>query len=170
VRLRGRRAPLLAANLALAGTLGVLIPAAGPTAAAAGELLGLFPRHVTQSEGGIAALLEASLPRELVGLPAWVADNLDGWAWPLPWLVLALMAFGLWRAFRRGWKQLARRHAPLGWLLLLQVAWVGLALCLDQQGGLLSLVFLTVLLVVFCVADLTRGIGERLVLAPPAED
>ena len=99
--------------------------------------------------------------------------ELERWAWPEVWMVLALMAWGLWCSFRRGWKQWARCKAPLPWVLMLFALVVVAGLCMQpgstDEIALLSLASLAVLLSVFGIADVARSCMERLVLAPPQE-
>lgn len=99
--------------------------------------------------------------------------DLERWAWPVVWVILPLMVWGLWRSLRRGWKQWQQHQAPLSWLLtlfaLLDIAGVALHPASARATFFLPLASLAVLLSVFCLADLLRGMGERLVLEPPGE-
>jgi hypothetical protein len=107
------------------------------------------------------------------GLHGFTLDGLNRWCWPTPWVMLPLMAWGLWRSVRRGWKQARRDQPPLAWVLTLftAVSLVGVALYPANAANavLVLLASLGGLLAVFCVADLVRGLGERLVLAPPQQ-
>jgi hypothetical protein len=101
------------------------------------------------------------------------ADERDRWGWHQGGLALALMVWGFWRTFRRGWKEWARRKPPLTWALTLfgMIALVGASFHpgAAPDTAYLSLASLAVLLGVFGVADVVRGFMERLVLAPPEE-
>jgi hypothetical protein len=83
--------------------------------------------------------------------------------------VLPLVAYGSWRALRRAKKDWTAGRICLSWMLpLFGVVMVAGCLSLGSVPAH-SLIFagLAVMLSLFCLADVTRGIGERLVLAPP---
>jgi hypothetical protein len=118
------------------------------------------------------ALLQAACRPET---PAWenyglTPADLQSWAWPFPWVMLPLMVWGLWRSIRRGWKQSSQGRVPLAWILTLYALTnlVGALLHpASARPGFFPLATLAVLLALFCIWDLFRGLGERLVLAPP---
>jgi hypothetical protein len=98
------------------------------------------------------------------------SERLEQWAWPSLWVVTCLMVWGLWCTLRRGWRESKRLRPPTGWLLTLYAA-ATVLIARDQSfgGAVLMLTTLAILLSVFGVADLLRGISEQLVLLPPAE-
>jgi hypothetical protein len=120
-------------------------------------------------------ILETAVSQDLAEyrFHGFARDDVRRWAWPQEWVVLVLMAWGLWRTFRRGWRDWARCRPPLTWALLLYVIidLVGASLHpgADQDTALLALASLAVVLAVFGIADVLRGFMERLVLAPPQE-
>jgi hypothetical protein len=93
--------------------------------------------------------------------------------WPTPWAVVPLAVWGLWRTFRRGRSELARRKAPAAWALtlfaLLNLLAAGLMPGDNCEMSVLSLATVAVLLGVFGVADVFRNIWDQLRLAPPGE-
>jgi hypothetical protein len=99
---------------------------------------------------------------------AWERGQLDKWTWPSPWIVGPLMVWGFWCTLWRGWRERTRRRAPTPWALSLFAA-------VDLLGassgalpaGALLLSLLAAFLSVFGVADIFRGLGERLILLPP---
>ncbi len=170
--LRQRPGPNLA-NLIVAGGLALLGPAAGVGLALYGENLDNVPRHPDLPRNGdLATYLQAAVgPDFSAGVPGFTAD-LDFWAWPLAWLVVLLLAYGAWRAVRRGWSQRAQRHPPVAWVLALFAGLEILGVVLQPAAPreVAPLAALAVLLSAFGVADFFRGISERLVLAPPPHE
>jgi len=161
-------------NLASAAVIGLLAPVAGLFLAPwAGYLPGWASAADVAPPAEALDRLWAAVRFDLPGgAPhGFTPEDLSRWCWPTAWVVLPLMAWGLWRTLRRGWKQARRAQLALAWLLTLfaLVTLTGGALLSTAAGagGLLGLAALTVLLPVYCVADLCRGLAERLVLAPP---
>jgi hypothetical protein len=104
---------------------------------------------------------------------AWRPSDVQRWAWPDIWVAGLLMVWGCWRSIRRGWGLWAIGQPPMAWVLL----WYGVLTLLatalhsgpTDNASVLALAGLSVLLAVFGVADVIRGIMERLILAPPQE-
>ncbi len=154
------------ANIFLSLALALAIPSLALVAA--GELA-MVP--LAQS---VEELLQEAIQPDFANQDYFAAADLEHWAWPLFWIILPLMVWGWWRSWRRGWKQWRLGHLPLPWVLSLY-ALADLAGVLLHPAGaqamfFLPLVSLAVLLCIFCVADLIRGLGERLVLAPPEDN
>jgi hypothetical protein len=96
----------------------------------------------------------------------WALTDFTGWTWPTPWLVGPLMVWGFWCTLWRGWRDLTRRRVPAPWgLSLFAAGTLFLASTLPTGAVLLSV--LAVLLSVYGVADIFRGLAERLILLPP---
>jgi hypothetical protein len=108
-----------------------------------------------------------------VTLAPWERDQLAKWAWPSLWLMVPLMAWGLWRTLTRGWSDFKKFRAPISWLLTAYALACALGAALREDDSLsahvVALATVAVLLAVFGVADFIRGIGERLILLPPEE-
>jgi hypothetical protein len=172
-------------NAALGLVAGLLAPVAGLAAAVglavSAAWLGANGLTVLADAGGPATGAEAlDLLKTAVGggtagfaLPGFTAAELGVWCWPSPWVTLPLAGWGLWRALRRGRKLAAAGRPPVSWAILVYPAAAVLGMALDPDGvravSFLPLASLAPLLVVFCVADLFRGLGERIVLRPPDE-
>jgi hypothetical protein len=127
------------------------------------------------ADSGFSDFLEAALSPEAAGLQGlrYAGEQLRHWAWPAAWVVLPLLALGLWCAARRGLKQFNARRPPLPWVLVLY-ALVGLAgLMLHPRGRLdgtiLPLAALALLLAFFGVAEVARALTRPLILPPPGE-
>jgi hypothetical protein len=174
---RRRQVPPLPArrNLTSAAALGLLVPVFGLLLApcAAWLLRWLGAKGISTSADGLDLLWIAIQPDS--PWPGWQfasGDNLRRWCWPTPWVVLPLMAWGWWRTVRRGWKQLRSSKPPLAWLLTLfsVVTLIQVVLLPPHafEPVLLTLASLGALLGMFCIADVMRGLTDRLVLAPPA--
>lgn len=127
------------------------------------------------SESGLADFLAAAVGSEAAGMevPRYAAEQLQRWAWPAVWVVLPLLALGLWCSVRRGRKQFAARRPPLAWVLILYAFAVLAGLMLHQRGQLatavLPLAALAVLLAVFGLAEVMRAVTRPLMLPPPGE-
>jgi hypothetical protein len=168
--------------LSLLGALAapVLGFAAAPFAVEAVDWLGNHGMHAVagmlrpESPQDMQALLHAIAVREGgYTLPGFTPEALRAWCWPTPWVVLPLAAWGLWRAVRRGRKQWSSGTAPVSWVLPPFGAVMFLATALGEGGwpaaSLLQLAVLGVLLAVYCLGDLVRGVAERMMLGPPPE-
>jgi hypothetical protein len=177
---RRRRNPLSPrpswGNITSAMAIGLLAPAAGLSLTPRAAHLPGWSSGVDHApENAVDAFLAAAKPDSpWLGLDDLFSGDLERWCWPTPWVILPLMAWGLWRTVRRGWKQTRRTQLPLAWVLTwFAVVTVG-GVTLHSAGAgdsvLIALASLEVLLAVFCVADLVRGLTERLVLAPPEEN
>src|SRR5262249_4384408 len=159
-------------NRAAALVLGLLAPLGGLLLAPVAVERFDWPGSTDTGVDLLRAALEPGL--EGPGFSGFTAAELEIWCWPLPpWLVLVLMAWGLWRSLRRGWRQTARGRPPLSWGMALYAALASVRIGLHPPAArvtvLLPLTLLALLLTVFCVADVVRGIGDQLVLAPPQE-
>jgi hypothetical protein len=159
-------------NVGAAWVVGLLAPAGGLLLAPVAVDWCDWPGQA----GTAADLLYTAIEPALEGprLPGFTAVEIERWCWPDPaWVLLLLMAWGLWRTFRRGRQQWRRRQPPLAWVLTLYavIALLGIALhpTATRVVVLLPLTILAYLLAVFGVADFVRGIAEQLVLAPPQE-
>jgi hypothetical protein len=88
--------------------------------------------------------------------------------WAPEWLVLPLLAVGLWRTVVRGWKGLKAGRPPLAWLVtaaaLGAIAAVGAR---PPAAGSLAVAAVGSVLCVFGVADLGLALVERIELKPP---
>lgn len=175
-----RRAAL--GNVAAALGLGLAAPVAALfLAPVLAPLTSAAPLHwspaadANQEAAGAQQLLAQAVQPDGSGsdLRCFRSEELDQWARPIWWLVLPLMAWGLWCAFSRGWKEWRRREPPLAWgLLLFALVTLALGVLHPQRTALLlflPLASLAVLLAVFGVADLLRGITDGLTLLPPGE-
>jgi hypothetical protein len=172
-------------NAALALLVG-LLAAAGGLAAAQGlaelaDWLGKYgPLALAKAIGPVRSGAALDLLRAAVGgtagysLPGFAGAEPEVWCWPLPWVTLPLAAWGLWRALRRGRKLWASRRPPLSWLVLVFVGVDLLGMLLEpasvRAASFLPLAWLCTLLAVYCAGDLVRGLGERIMLAPPKEE
>jgi hypothetical protein len=136
----------------------------------------------------VAAWLQSATPNSAKGSLALLSASLQAsrdqpwrefsphqlaeWCWPFVWVVLPMLAWAIWRTLRRGWELWRRGQAPLPWLLslytVLTVLAGGLLPAGDPRTAIVTLTPLVVLLFVFWVADLFRGVMERLVLRPPS--
>lgn len=100
-------------------------------------------------------------------------SQLQTWCWPSLWVAVPVLVYACWRSLRRGWKQCRRGQPPLTWLLTLFAALTLVGLSAESECDvptvLITLNSLTVLLLVFVVADLWQGTYERLSLPPPHE-
>jgi hypothetical protein len=163
-------------NIGAAALLGLVVPAGGVL------LAPLAVRHFRWQQIPVQPAIGDPLDywEEVVSTPvedfqvdAFRPAQLNQWAWPRGWVVLPLMAWGLWCSFRRGWKQSARRKPPVAWVLtlfaLIELAGACLRPGSEAEVPLLSLAALAALLSVFGIADVLRGFMEKLVLAPPQE-
>jgi hypothetical protein len=162
-------------NLVTAAALGLLTPGAGLAMAPWGAWLldWLGGAGVHTQQYGLDLLAAALRPESpWPGWPAFGAEQLRRWAWPAPVVVLPLMAWGLWRTVRRGLRQTRAGQLPRAWLLTFFAAATltesGLHPASVPDAAPVALASLAVLLCVFCIADLLRGLTERLVLPPPA--
>src|SRR5205823_926730 len=72
-------------------------------------------------DSGVPDLLAGALNTAAAGLevPRYAGEQLRRWAWPAAWVVLPLLALGLWTAVRRGLRQFAARRPPVPWVLVL---------------------------------------------------
>jgi hypothetical protein len=126
-------------------------------------------------DSGFADLLAAAVSPEAAGPQAFreAGEQLQRWAWPAAWVVLPLLALGLWAAVRRGLKQFTARRPPLAWVLVLYTFAVLAGLPLYPRGRLesmlLPLAALALLLAFFAVAELARALTRPLILPPPHE-
>jgi hypothetical protein len=96
-------------------------------------------------------------------------EVVTSWAWATAWLVLPLLALGLWRALGRGFRQRRQGAMPLAWLLLLAALLLAAALVPVSSETLrpFGLLWLAVALPVFAVADLALLLYEQLALPAP---
>jgi hypothetical protein len=90
------------------------------------------------------------------------------WCWADRWIVVGLLAAGLWRTLARGLKEWKRGRPPLAWL----VAAAGLGVLVGVGArpvapGSLALAAVGSILSVFGVADLILALIERIELRPP---
>jgi hypothetical protein len=131
---------------------------------------------VAASGGGllVGVLRDVALPDLSGGLSfasgLFTADALARWAWPSPWLTLPLAVWGWWLTIRRGRRLWAANRTAVTWVLTLYapVDFLShLVLSPAEAADYVGLAALCLVLAVFCVGDLVRGIGERIVLAPP---
>src|SRR5262249_20575005 len=162
-------------NLVMSVTAGILAVVAGLFLAWLPVEYLHWPLHPALKTTDPETLLGAAVDLKAAEWPlaGFTWTELERWCWPGVWITLPLMLLGLWRTVSRGWKESARNRAPLAWTLTVYavVAMVGVALhpAEVRQSDFLPLASLAVLLAVFCVADLVRGITERLVLPTPEE-
>jgi hypothetical protein len=182
----GAGGPPSAWNAAVALLGGLIVPTAGllaaPALAALPSLLGVGQSDVSQLVAGQSAerdtldLLGAAVGEGAAAfrLPGFTAEDLAVWCWPVPWVVLPLAILGLWRGVRRGRLLWRARRPPLGWLVPLYAVVDLLGMALNpasvEAASLLPLAPLSVLLGVFCLGDITRGVAERMMLRPPHEE
>jgi hypothetical protein len=150
-------------NLLSAAAVGLLAPACGLFA-----VLFYQSRAATNLFPHLTSQLLAIRDR-VISHPTF--DRFGPWCWPSPWVVGLVVLWALWRSLRRGAKQWRNREPPLAWQLTLAVVWVGCWLFFlpagDAQPVPLLFTAMVTLLGVFLVADLWRGLMERLVLRPP---
>jgi hypothetical protein len=122
-----------------------------------------------------AEFLESAVAVDAIGLEVFrtASGRLQSWAWPAAWLVLPLLALGVWCAVSRGLKQFASRRSPLSWVLVLYavVELVGLGLRPEglRETVVLPLAALALLFAVFGLAEVLRALVRPLVLPPPEE-
>jgi hypothetical protein len=127
------------------------------------------------ADSTVADFLTAAVSPEAAGLQIFrhAGEERRHWAWPAAWVVLPLLALGLWTAVRRGLKQFAARHPPLSWVLVLYALAELAGLMLHPLGRpettLLPLAALALLLAFFGVAELARALTRPLILPPPHE-
>jgi hypothetical protein len=181
-----------AINVALAGLLAVLVPAAGFVLAwplstglawlqeqdVAVELSHLFPAQLADSSALMTLLRNTLQPHWQQSLLLCFTETQpgrDAWGWPYFWVVLALMVFGLARTVWRGRAQWSHRQAPYAWLLTLFALAVMASYVLDpfymkNDQLFLPLATLAILLSVFAVGDWIFGVGEKIRLTPPGEE
>ena len=174
LQLRRRDAGLRPGNAIMASLLAWLVPAASYFLASNSARFDFLPWQTqpASSETDLDDLLRAAIRFPDANAFSSVWANRNTWAWPLDWVVLPLMAYGLWRALRRGFKEKERGRLPLTWMLPLfsVIALLGLERGTgDAASRGATLAALAIVLTVFCFADVARGIGERLVLAPPTD-
>jgi hypothetical protein len=102
-----------------------------------------------------------------------IAEWWNQWCWPNVWLAAPLMVWGLCRSVWRGWRQWKRRLPSTSWLLTLYTVLVWASLAMDPgdntPNAVLPRASLAVLLMIFGIADVFRGISERIILLPPSE-
>jgi hypothetical protein len=126
-------------------------------------------------DSGVSDFLAAAVSPEAAWLHAFrdAGEQLRHWAWPAAWVVLPLLALGLWRAVRRGRKEFTARRPPLAWVLVLYTFAELAGLTLYPRGRpesvLLPLTALALLLAFFGVAELARALTRPLILPPPHE-
>jgi hypothetical protein len=162
-------------NVAIAALAGLTTPVLGLLLAPAARLLPWSPEFAVSSTGEALDLFWTTIHSTTINWQprAFAGEHLLRWGWPTPWVLLPLMTWGLWRSLRRGWRQSARHQPPLAWTLTLftLVALAGVLLCspAGPNNEFLRLAILGLMLSVFCVADLIRGLADRLMLAPPTE-
>jgi hypothetical protein len=177
-RLHRRRAAVLPSwfNIAAAALVGVGAPLAGLwLAPAAVRHLGWRQDPALEADADAQDYWHAAVDADWrdYRVQGFTAGDLRRWCWPSAWVVLPLAGWGLWRSFRRGWKNWARKKAPAAWALTLYALLAAAVWALRPAGAggpaLLPLAGLAVLLGVFGVSDVLRGFMERLVLAPPQE-
>jgi hypothetical protein len=163
-------------NIGLACLVGVGTPVAALTLGLpVFRAFGGRPNVAINDDSAPTDLLRAGLagPIEDYQLHGFKWDELARWAWPEVWVVLALMAWGLFRSLRRGWRLWRRGKAPTAWVLTLYSVIAIAGACAfagpAEKTGYLTLACLAVLLSVYGIADLARGFMEKLVLAPPQE-
>jgi hypothetical protein len=152
-------------NLAAAGLVAVAAVGVG--------LFASYGQTPDGSAGGVSRLLHGIPPVRANLTGVFSRDAVTRWGWPTAWVMLPLTAWALWRTVRRGWMDWARGRAPTPWLLTLAAVLIVLHAVLwpvdDALFPAWPLTAVTVLLVVFCVADVLAQIGNRLVLHPPEE-
>lgn len=176
LRRRASQPPLSAWNLRAAVTVGTLAPVGGfllvPRLIRMFAWLGVA---VPTPSTDLLAQLRAALPT--LPTAAWrefSTSYLAQWCWPSVWLAVPVLAWALWRTLRRGWKQWRQNQPPLPWLLALFAVFILFSAPVlpagEDSAALLARTALATLLFVFWVADLFRGMVERLVLRPPEDD
>ncbi|MGF1580697.1 MAG: hypothetical protein ACFCD0_15150 [Gemmataceae bacterium] len=123
---------------------------------------------------GFGPMLEASVTPSSAGFTAgWSGDERDVWMWGNFWVVVGLMAWGVWRSIARTWTQVAGGQQPMAALSVLFVVSHVLGCWLQPSAmkllNFVPLATLSVFLSVYGVGDLFHGLTEKLTLHPPDE-
>jgi hypothetical protein len=154
--------PSLPSRLNVLTTLGLAI--LGPIGAIyLCRLLDLTSSELRLGETVRAAWL-AFLDQPVNGLSL---AGFNRWCWPSAWLAVPILLWAWWRALKRGWREWRVGHPPAAWLLSILAVLAAGFLVPRPDVAPLVLVGISVLLLVFWVADVWKGTMEQLILLPP---
>jgi hypothetical protein len=94
-------------------------------------------------------------------------DQLNDWCWPTAWLIMPLLAWAWWRSCKRGWRAWRTGQTPAAWLLTVLMPAAAIALVPRAELAPLTLMGISVVMLVFWLADVWKGTLEQLILLPP---
>jgi hypothetical protein len=166
--LRRRRSEVRPAwsNLLTVVAVGVLIPLGG-------LVLGSVSQGVLAVK--VFAHLEGTV-KSLVRVPdaGVTLSQLEPLCWPNAWAIGVVTVWAVWRSLRRGLWLWRCGQPPVSWSLTMALicvaSWMQFLPVDELPNAHVLILALIVGLTVFLVADLLRGLMERLVLRPPPEE